>query len=155
MAVAVSGIVLVVVVVVICVVGDSGGSAVAVLGDSPADIPSPLLQPLLFSLLFILLLMLTLLFLSLSTLSLLLLLCCLLPVCQAGIASNAMAHVSAALAGGSNYPGGIPGLAGLGVAGALAVTPASAAALAASKVMRELHVGGLPHGVSGVQLQVQ
>lgn len=66
-----------------------------------------------------------------------------------------MAHVSAALAGGSNYPGGVPGLAGLGVAGALAVPPASAAVLAANKVMRELHVGGLPHGVSGVQLQVR
>lgn len=73
---------------------------------------------------------------------------------QAGVTSNAMAHVSAALSGGSNYPGGVPGLAGLGVAGALAVPPASAAALAANKVMRELHVGGLPHGVSGVQLQV-
>lgn len=70
-----------------------------------------------------------------------------------------MAHVSAALA----YPGGVaglPGMAGAGATGALAAAAAAAAApssaaLAANKVMRELHVGGLPHGVSGVQLQVR
>lgn len=71
-----------------------------------------------------------------------------------------MAHVSAALAGASAYPGagGLAGLAGglPGMSGALGVpnAAASAAAMAANKVMRELHVGGLPHGVSGVQLQV-
>lgn len=49
-------------------------------------------------------------------------------------------------------------MAGAAAAGALAAAAAaapSAAALAANKVMRELHVGGLPHGVSGVQLQVR
>lgn len=79
---------------------------------------------------------------------------------QAGIASTAaMAHVSAALSGTSAFPGGVAGLPGMsavpGMPGALGVPGAvvSAAAMAANKVMRELHVGGLPHGVSGVQLQ--
>lgn len=68
-----------------------------------------------------------------------------------------MAHVSAALAGTSAYPGGVAGLAGMGGLPGLGVpnAAASAAAMAANKVMRELHVGGLPHGVSGVQLQVR
>lgn len=78
---------------------------------------------------------------------------------QAGTASTAaMAHVSAALSGASAFPGGVaglpgmsamPGIPGLGVPAAVT----AGAATAANKVMRELHVGGLPHGVSGVQLQ--
>ena len=42
----------------------------------------------------------------------------------------------------------------MGTPGALGVAM-SAPALAANKVMRELHVGGLPQGVSGQQLQVR
>lgn len=41
----------------------------------------------------------------------------------------------------------------MGTPGAMQM-PGAAAALAANKVMRELHVGGLPAGVSGQQLQV-
>ena len=77
------------------------------------------------------------------------------PVSQGNIAASAVGPLAAALAGSTAFPGGntlqgigLPGNpAGLGVA-------LSAPALAANKVMRELHVGGLPQGVSGQQLQV-
>lgn len=63
-----------------------------------------------------------------------------------------MALNNPALAGSTTYPAGIAAP-GLRFPAAMDLPPA-APVLSANKVMRELHVGGLPAGVSGQQLQV-
>ena len=74
---------------------------------------------------------------------------------QPNIAPSAVGPLAAALAGSSAYAGGVP-IAGMGLLasqGALAM-PGTPQPTPVNKVMRELHVGGLPPGVSGQQLQV-